>query len=165
MQHHLSTSKRLLSRQAVSFLCTSPLDFIIMKQLRCFNHYLPLRTPGSVTPTRRVWYSNQPRPDPTVQTPLQSQNKDDLAHPGIQPAEGARVQTPVQAQNPTQLAPNTARPSRSPPSNAAPLATFWALAFATPFVCYFYYQYRKEHMDQKKAMLLREAQERYKNSG
>ena len=100
-----------------------------------------------------------------VQTPVQSQNKSDVAPHPVQPeAESSRAQTPVQTQDPSTIIP-IPQHTRPRISNAGPIYTFWGLLFATPIISYYYYQYRKDHMDKKRERLIAEAQEKYKPRG
>lgn len=93
-----------------------------------------------------------------VQTPVQSQNKGDVA-PELRPAEGTPVQTPIQSQKPGPIFPNPASSNVRPKRDLKPFYTlFGGLALGSVFV-YYYYEYRKEHMQKKWENMIREAQE------
>lgn len=91
------------------------------------------------------------------------------------------MQTPVQSQQaPIVLQSSSLRPAVSAEHAAAVSSqpvkryndTVWMYTtlgslVAIPFISYFYYQHRKEHMDSKRHQMLQQAQARYKaaNSG
>ncbi|KAK5125824.1 hypothetical protein LTR85_012100 [Meristemomyces frigidus] len=52
-----------------------------------------------------------------------------------------------------------------PPSDAGIKYIFFGSLAVAPAITYFYYQYRKEHMDRVRLQMLKEAQERYKAGG
>ena len=111
---------------------------------------------------RATYASHSTSGQPTVQTPVQSQNKDDIPHLLRPDAEGRVIQTPIQSQDPAGVVASQGQTTRPRVSNAGPVLTFWGLLFATPIVTYLYYEHRKEHMDQKRENLRIEAQEKYK---
>lgn len=92
-----------------------------------------------------------------VQTPIQTKDKSTIPSPLRPQAESRSAQTPVQSQKPAQVA---AQARRARPSNAGPLYTFLGCLVATPFVTYFYWEYRKERMGQKKDALMEKAKDR-----
>ena len=116
--------------------------------------------------TRAISATKTRNAQQTVQTPVQSQNTDDVAAHPLQSGTGtSQVQTPLQTQDPSSIIPKPAQQARPRSSNAGPLYTFWGLMVITPIISYFYYQHRKEHMDQKRARLIAEAQEKYMSRG
>ena len=117
--------------------------------------------------SRRVRYSTNPSTNPdAVPTPIQSQNKNNVLSPQISPeADAQRAQTSVQSQNPSMIMSRSPTPQRVRSSNARFWLTFLAGLVAIPPVSYFYYNYRKQHMDEKVERLVKEAQEKRKATG
>lgn len=99
----------------------------------------------------------------SVQTPLQSQNKDSIA-PGAARPEGdaSLIDTPLQKQRREALAPQVS-PAQRKRSRAA--SGLLAGMIGIPPVVYYYYQYRREHMDNKRASLLEQQRQKYANGG
>jgi len=100
----------------------------------------------------------------TVQTPIQSQPVETAAPtPGHPAPEAKVVETPVQSIRPDNV---QALPGGKPrETNDLPLAMFFGGLFAIPFVVYYYWQYRQDHMDKKKERLLQEQREKYRLGG
>ncbi|KAK5169497.1 uncharacterized protein LTR77_005473 [Saxophila tyrrhenica] len=108
-----------------------------------------------------------------VQTPVQSQNTDDIAPNPLKPEpESTQMQTPMQSQDPASFSlqpghPPTQQPSlptqqqgRPRPNNAGPLYTLLVSLIVAPMITYGYYNYRKEHMEQKWKGMLKEAEQK-----
>ena len=119
----------------------------------------PLAQP--VLRTSRTLYSTQSSNDQNrVQTPIQSQNKSSTVPPPLQPqADSARTQTFVQSQNTSQVGGPDPRITEG-----WPLYTLVGGMTLGSIYVYFYYQYRKAHMDKKKEELIRTAREKYGES-
>ena len=168
-----------------SGLALKHLDFMVLRELDWTSEHwcrrtsmmqpnfyavgrLALRQRAFVGQRRgRITYSTEPqRSSETVQTPVQSQDKSDVAATQLRPeAESSRVQTPIQAQSSSSTTPDGLHQKRPRSSNAGPLYTFFGLLFLTPIISYYYYLYRQEHMDQKRAKLIADAEEKYKSRG
>ena len=98
----------------------------------------------------------------TVQTPLQTQTKANITQDPFQPgAEGSRIQTPVQGQAAQNVSPHQSRKGAKEESIRGPIIFLICGLAATPPIVYFRYKQRKAQMDEKRAKLLREAEERY----
>lgn len=115
---------------------------------------LQRRAPATLGAQRAAFSTRTSRWQQNVETPIQTQKKEDIVHPLVQPAEGRTVQTPLQSQTPSEMA------SGPPPltiRDPKPLAVlFGGLALGGVFV-YYYYERRKAHMQQKWEKMLQEA--------
>lgn len=122
------------------------------------------RIVASPTHSQLAYFSRTTSIREKVQTPVQSQNKDDVA-PELRPAEGTTVQTPVQSQYPWLVTANSTTGNARPKRDLLPLYTlFGGLALGSVFV-YFYYHQRKAHMQSKWDKMVKEAQEARKGGG
>ena len=105
-----------------------------------------------------------------VQTPIQSIPKEKVAPSPLEPpGSSGPVQTPVQAQMPSQVGPGSQVSPGSQPQSRAEITQTRPLLYLTfgltgvAVFSYFYYQYRKEHMDRKWAAMQEEARQNVKN--
>lgn len=100
--------------------------------------------------------SAPPRKSGSPEPPVQSQSIPDA--PPLRPSrtDGTHdaVRTPVQTQRPQEG-------RRRANLDRGTLYTLFGGLALTPFITYFYYQHRKEHMRGVKQKMLKEAQERY----
>lgn len=99
----------------------------------------------------------------SVETPVQSQNKDTIAPSAVRPeGEASVLETPVQRQRREALAPRAGATSREKSR-----ALLWLIlgVLAVPPISYYYYQHRKEHMDAKRAGLMEEQRRKYAQGG
>ena len=119
---------------------------------------------SSTRPAWRSQYasfsSSKIRNDEKVQTPLQSQRKNNIDTP-LRPAESTTIQTPVQRQDPSRVASAPAQTIRDP----WPFYTLIGGLLAGSVFVYFYYEQRKAHMEQKWQNMLKEAQEKAQGKG
>lgn len=111
----------------------------------------------------RAFYATQSKIE-RVQTPVQSQPKDKVAPNPLEPKAGSQpVQTPVQSQTPPQVAPGSHPQSRAEITQTIPLLYLTFGLTGVAVFSYFYYQYRKEHMDRKWAAMQEEARQNVRN--
>ena len=106
-----------------------------------------------------------------VQTPIQSVSKDKLGPGPLEPGPDSKtVQTPIQTQRTSQVTPGhtTTGQAPQPPLSGdlrqpRPLLylSFGLIGVAT--FSYFYYGYRKEHMERKWAAMQEKAKQNVKN--
>lgn len=105
-----------------------------------------------------------------IQTPVQSIPKEKVAPSPLEPpGSSGPVQTPVQSQTPSQVAPGAPADQGSLPQPSAQITQVKPMLYLTfgltgvAVFSYFYYQYRKEHMDRKWAAMQEEARQNVKN--
>lgn len=123
-----------------------------------------------VSLTKRAFYAT-PTKIRRVQTPIQSVPKEKVAPGPLEPEAGSQpVQTPVQSQIPSQVtegsqvAPDSQQPvSKAEITQTKPMLYLTFGLTGVAVFSYFYYQYRKEHMDRKWAAMQEEARQNVKN--
>lgn len=114
-------------------------------------------------PANRAFYAT-PTKSRRVQTPVQSQPKEKVAPSPLEPEAGSQpIQTPVQSQRPSHVAPGSHPVSRAEITQTKPLLFLTFGLTGVAVFSYFYYQYRKEHMDRKWAAMQQEARQNVRN--
>ena len=127
----------------------------------------PLTHP--ISRANRVLYTTRTE-SRRVQTPVQSLPKEKVAPSPLEPpGSSGAVQTPVQSQTPSQIGPGSQVTPGSQPQSRAEITQTKPLLYLTfgltgvAVFSYFYYLYRKEHMDRKWAAMQEEARQNVKN--
>jgi hypothetical protein len=122
-----------------------------------------------ISHANRVLYTTQTE-SRRVQTSIQSIPKEKVAPSPLEPpGSSGAVQTPVQSQMPSQVGPGSQVSPGSQPQSRAEITQTKPLLYLTfgltgvVVFSYFYYQYRKEHMDRKWAAMQEEARQNAKN--
>lgn len=98
-----------------------------------------------------------------MQTPLQSQKRDAVAPSAVRPeAEAPILETPIQRQRREALVP---KPGEYDQGGTRAVYGLLAGCITIPPVVYYYYQFRKEHMDEKRANLMEQQRQKYASGG
>ena len=148
--HQLQAENLLKDRKRVKMLCRNPCTISTISR----SASQPLRF-STFTRFHQKYESS-------VETPVQAQNNDNVTPSAVRPeADASTMETPVQKQRREALAPPTGQTREK--SYVVP-GLLAGIVGIVPLV-YYYYQYRREHMDNKRANLLEQQRQKYANGG